>query len=205
MKKSIVLLITLLSLVGCASPKSNGNAKKTTYCSCYEDNPTPVLDSHGLDKTNMLDSRPYTMTSHQSLREDKDNENVLFDSYESVISFADELETKARYGNYDVTLTHLRGLKEDDFQSKNLFLTKQFSLGSSGYDLYFDAAYLKNNILYMHGFKYDSHSPGASGKSFTTDMIFVAGYVWLDKDITYSECEFVFDQDLRQPVVVELD
>lgn len=205
MKKSIILLIALLSLAGCATPNTKGNAKKTTYCSCYEENPTPKLDALGLNDSYKLNTRPHSLTSHQVLRDKDDNKNVLFDNYQSAISFANELETKAEYDYYNETIKFVKSLREDEFQNKNLLLTEEITIGSGNYDLYFDAVYLKDDVLYMHGFKYDSHSPGASGKSFTTDMIFVAGYVWLDKDITYSECEFVFDQDLRQPKVIVLD
>ena len=205
MKKSIILLIALLSLVGCASPKSNGKAKKTTYCSCYEENPTPELDALGLNDSHKLNTHPYSLESHQVLRDKDDNKNVLFDNYQSAISFANELEAKAEYDHYNETIKFVKNLREDEFQNKNLLLTKEITLGSGGYDLYFNAVYLKDDVLYMHGFKFDSKSPGASGISFTTDIVFVAGYVWLDKDITYSECEFVIDQDLRQPKVIELD
>ena len=205
MKKSIVLLIALLSLVGCATLNTKSKAKKTTYCSCYEPNPTPELDALGLNDSYKLNDHPYSLRSQQILRDKDDNKNVLFDNYQSAISFASDLEAKAEYGNYNATIKFLKNLQEDEFQTKNLLLTKEITLGSGSYDLYFDAVYLKDDVLYMHGFKYDSHSPGASGKSFTADIVFVAGYVWLDKDITYSECEFVIDQDLRQPMVVELD
>lgn len=205
MKKSIILLIALLSLVGCATPNTKGNAKKTTYCSCYEDNPTPKLDALGINDSYKLNADPVSLRSHQVLRDKDDNKNVLFDNYQSAISFANELEAKAEYNQYNETIKFVKSLQEDEFQNKNLLLTKEISLGSGGYSLSFDAVYLKDDVLYMHGFKFDSHSPGASGKSFTADIVFVAGYVWLDKDITYSECEFVIDQDLRQSKVIELD
>ena len=208
MKKIVCLTIALLSLCSCTIYGPDGSSekgKRTTYCSCYEPNPTPVLDSYGLDNTNVLDTKPNTLRSHPPLREDKDNINMFFDTYQSAVSFADELEAKAQYNDYYVTLTFFQGLKEDDFQSKNLLLTKQISLGSGGDSLYFDNVYLKNNILYMHAFLFDSHSPGASGKSFTTDIVFAAGYVWLDKDITFNESIILVDQDLRKPMVIELD
>ena len=205
MKKSIILLIALLSLVGCATPNTKGNAKKTTYCSCYEENPTPKLDALGLNDSYKLNTRPHSLTSHQVLRDKGDNKNVLFDNYQSAISFANELETKAEYDYYNETIKFVKSLREDEFQNKNLLLTEEITIGSGNYDLYFDAVYLKDDVLYMHGFMFDSKSPGASGKSFTTDVLYEAGYVWLDKDITYSECEFVFDQDLRQPKVIVLD
>ena len=205
MKKSIILLIALLSLVGCATPNTKGNAKKTTYCSCYEENPTPKLDALGLNDSYKLNTRPHSLTSHQVLRDKGDNKNVLFDNYQSAISFANELETKAEYDHYNETIKFVKSLREDEFQNKNLLLTEEITIGSGNYDLYFDAVYLKDDVLYMHGFMFDSKSPGASGKSFTTDVLYEAGYVWLDKDITYSECEFVFDQDLRQPKVIVLD
>ena len=205
MKKSIILLIALLSLAGCATPNTKGNAKKTTYCSCYEENPTPKLDALGLNDSYKLNTRPHSLTSHQVLRDKDDNKNVLFDNYQSAISFANELETKAEYDYYNETIKFVKSLREDEFQNKNLLLTEEITIGSGNYDLYFDAVYLKDDVLYMHGFMFDSKSPGASGKSFTTDVLYEAGYVWLDKDITYSECEFVFDQDLRQPKVIVLD
>ncbi len=205
MKKSIILLIALLSLAGCATLNTKGKAKKTTNCSCYEPNPTPELDALGLNDSYKLNTHPNSLESHQALRDKDDNKNVLFDNYQSAISFASELEAKAEYGRYNETIKFLKNLQEDEFQNKNLLLTEEITLGSSGYDLYFNAVYLKNDVLYMHGFKFDSNSPGARYRSFTTDIVFVAGYVWLDKDITYSECEFVIDQDLRIQMVTELD
>lgn len=205
MKKSIILLIALLSLAGCATLNTKSKAKKTTNCSCYEPNPTPELDALGINDSYKLNTHPDRLRSQQVLRDEDDNKNVLFDNYQSVISFANELEQKAKYNQYNETIKFVKSLQEDEFQNKNLLLTKEISLGSGGYSLYFDAVYLKDDTLFMHGFEFNSHSPGASGMSFTADIVFVAGYVWLDKDITYSECEFVIDQDLRKPMVIELD
>ena len=208
MKKIVCLTIALLSLCSCTIYGPDGSSKKgkrTAYCSCYEPNPTPELDALGLNDSYKLNTHPNSLESHQALRDKDDNKNVLFDNYQSAISFASELEAKAEYGRYNETIKFLKNLQEDEFQNKNLLLTEEITLGSSGYDLYFNAVYLKNDVLYMHGFKFDSNSPGARYRSFTTDIVFVAGYVWLDKDITYSECEFVIDQDLRIQMVTELD
>lgn len=197
MKKSIILLATLLTLAGCKT-------KQTTYCSCFEPNPTPTLDSFGLTESYKLSIRPTTMKSHQYLR-DEDDENVFFDNYQSVVTFANELEQKAEYGNYQDTITALRAINEEDFQNKNLLLTHQISLGSSGYDFRFDAVYLKENTLYMHAFKFDENSYGAKRLSFTMDIVYVAGYVWLDKTVTFTESKVIWDQDERKPMIVELD
>ena len=141
MKKSIILLIALLSLAGCATPNTKGNAKKTTYCSCYEENPTPKLDALGLNDSYKLNTRPHSLTSHQVLRDKGDNKNVLFDNYQSAISFANELETKAEYDYYNETIKFVKSLREDEFQNKNLLLTEEITIGSGNYDLYFDAVY----------------------------------------------------------------
>ena len=208
MKKIVCLTIALLSLCSCTIYGPDGSSKKgkrTAYCSCYEPKPTPELDALGLNDSYKLNTHPNSLTSRQELRDKDDNKNVLFDNYQSAISFANELEVKAEYGHYNETIEFLKNLQEDEFQNKNLFLTEEITLGSGNYDLYFDAVYLKDDVLYMHGFMFDSNSPGASGKSFTTDVLYEAGYVWLDKDITYSECELVFDQDLRKPMVIEVE
>jgi len=210
MKKIVCLTIALLSLCSCSCTiygpdGSSEKGKRTTYCSCFEPNPTPELDALGLNDSYKLNTHPNCLSSQQGLRDKDDNKNVLFDNYQSAISFASELEAKAEYNQYNETIKFVKSLQEDEFQNKNLLLTKEITLGSVGYNFYFDAIYLKDDTLYMHGFNFDSNSPGASGKSFTTDIVFVAGYVWLDKDITYSECEFVIDQDLRIPMIVEID
>lgn len=197
MKKSIILLAALLTLAGCKT-------KQTTYCSCFEPSPTPTLDSFGLTESYKLSVHPTTMKSHQYLRDEGDD-NVFFDNYQSVVTFTNELEQKAEYGNYQDTITALRAIDEEDFQNKNLLLTHQISLGSSGYDFWFDAAYLKENTLYMHAFNFDENSYGAKGRSFTMDMVYVAGYVWLDKTVTFTESKVIWDQDERKPMIVELD
>ncbi len=201
MKKSIILLAALLALVGCAV----SNTKRTTYCSCFESNSTPMLDSFGLTESYKLDTKPMMLRSHQQLREKDDNEIVFFDNYQSVVTFANELEQKVEYGNYQDTITALRAINEEDFQNKNLLLTNEISLGSGGYNLYFDAVYLKESTLYIHGFQFDQNSVGASGIVFTMDIVYVASYVWLDKDVTFTERKVICDQDERIPMIVELD
>ena len=201
MKKSIILLAALLALVGCAV----SNTKRTTYCSCYESNSTPMLDSFGLTESYKLDTKPMMLRSHQQLREKDDNEIVFFDNYQSVVTFANELEQKVENGNYQDTITALRAINEEDFQNKNLLLTYEISLGSGGYNLYFDAVYLKEGTLYIHGFQFDKNSVGASGIVFTMDIVYVASYVWLDKDVTFTESKVICDQDERIPMIVELD
>ena len=57
----------------------------------------------------------------------------------------------------------------------------------------------------MHAFKFDENSYGAKGRSFTMDMVYVAGYVWLDKTVTFTESKVIWDQDERKPMIVELD
>ena len=195
MKKSIILLAALLTLAGCKT-------KQTTYCSCFEPSPTPTLDSFGLTESYKLSIHPTTMKSHQYLRDEGDD-NVFFDNYQSVVTFTNELEQKAEYGNYQDTITALRAINEEDFQNKNLLLTHQISLGSSGYNFWFDAAYLKDNTLYMHAFKFDENSYGAKGRSFTMDMVYVAGYVWLDKSISFDDFRLVYDVDELRTMVIE--
>ena len=198
MKKSIILLAALLALAGCKT-------KQTTYCSCFEPNPTPILDSFGLTESYKLSIHPTTMKSHQYLR-DEDDDNVFFDNYQSVVTFTNGLEEKAENGSkYEDTINLLKAINEEDFQNKNLLLTYQISLGSSGYDFRFDAAYLKENTLYMHAFKFDKNSYGAKGRSFTMDMVYVAGYIWLAKTVTFTESKVIWDQDERKPMIVELD
>ena len=208
MKKSIVLLIALLSLVGCSNVDSSLNPKggrKTTYCSCYEPNPTPVLDSFGLSNANKIDASFGELRSHQSLLDRTNDNYTLFDNYQSVTSFVSELEQKTEYGHYSETIKFLNAIKESQFEDKKLIISSQFELGSGGYSLHFDGVYLKEDTLYFHAFKFDSNSPGASGVGFTADIVFVCGYMWVNKDVSFNEFKTICDQDLRQPMVIELD
>ena len=208
MKKSIVLLIALLSLVGCSNVDGSLNPKggrKTTYCSCYEPNPTPVLDSFGLSNANKIDASFGELRSHQTLLDTSNENYMLFDNYQSVTSFVSELEQKTEYDHYNETIKFLNAIEESQFEDKKLILTQQFELGSSGYSLYFDGAYLKEDTLYFHAFKFDSNSPGASGVGFTMDIVFTCGYMWIDKDISFTDFKAITDIDQRKPMVIELD
>ena len=208
MKKSIVLLIALLSLVGCSNVDGSLNTKggrKTTYCSCFEPNPTPVLDSFGLSNANKIDASFGELKSHQLLLDRTNDNYMLFDNYQSVTSFVSELEQKTEYDHYNETIKFLNAIKESQFEDKKLIITQQLELGSYGYSLHFDGAYLKEDTLYFHGFKFDKNSPGASNLSFTMDIAYMCGYMWLNKDVSFNEFKTIYDQDLRQPMVIELD
>ena len=206
MKKLFALLLVLLPLVGCSNAKALGKpGRKTTYCSCYEPNPTPILDSFDLTNADKIDASIGELRSHQSLLDESNDNYMLFDSYQSVTSFASELEQKAEYGDYYDTITLLSAIEESKFEDKKLILTNQFELGSGGYSMNFDAAYLKEDTLYLHAFKFDSNSSTSNGLAFTMDIVFVCGYMWINKDVSFNEFKTIYDQDLRIVKVIELE
>ena len=207
MKKGIVLLIALLSLAGCSNAKDSTTAKgghKTTYCSCYEPNPTPSLDTYGLLESNKIDATFGELRSHQHLFENNDD-YVLFDNYQSVTTFVNDLEQKSASDNYNETIKFLNGVQENQFENKKLIMTQQFELRSGGYSRHFDAAYLKEDTLYLHNFRYDQDSPDARDKNFTMDIVYTCGYVWIDKSVNFTNFRVLSDIDVRQPMVIELD
>ena len=172
MKKSIVSLAVLLSLVGCANNGYPKYAKNYKY--------VDALKANGLTNAEKIDVSAEIASFHSKVinAEFEYNDVHVIKNSEDANAFKNLLRDENAFGD----------LMNLPYESINYFVSGTLPCSSSSYSYTFKGIYLKSNTVYAH-LEYDDRNE--IGVVVPMDMKYQYCHFTLDKNITFSEVKTI--------------
>ena len=173
MKKSIILIATLLSLVGCANNGYPKYAKNYKY--------VDALKANGLTNADKINNASAEIASfHRLVIEDEPvyQSMYIIKSSEEATNFKTLLKDEQAFGDLD----------QIPYEKVNYFVSGTLSNSSSAYSYVFKGLYIKNNTVYAH-LEHDDRKE--KGVVVPTDMKYQYCHFTLDKSISFSDAKVI--------------
>ncbi len=172
MKKSIVLLAVLLSLVGCANNGYPKYAKNYKY--------VDALKANGLTNADKIDISAEIASFHSKvINEESGYKDIhVIKNSEDANAFKNLLRDENAFGD----------LMNLPYESINYFVSGTLPCSSSSYSYTFKGIYLKSNTVYAH-LEYDDRNE--IGVVVPMDIKYQYCHFTLDKSITFSEVKTI--------------
>lgn len=171
MKKSIILIVTLLSLVGCAN---NGYLKYTKNYK-YVD----ALKANGLTNADKINNASAEIASFHSkvINEESEYKDIhVIKNSEEANTFKTLLKDEQAFGDLD----------QIPYEQVNYFVSGTLSNSSSAYSYVFKGLYIKNNTVYAH-LEHDDRKE----KGVAMDMKYQYCHFTLDKSVSFTDARVI--------------
>ena len=179
MKKSIVSLAVLLSLVGCTKANTSPSEPSNKYAQEYAY--VDALETNGLTSGDKIDNASAEIVSfHRIVIEDETGYQSMYiiKSSEEATNFKTLLKDEQAFGDLD----------QIPYEQVNYFVSGTLPCSSSSYSYTFKGIYLKSNTVYAH-LEYDDRNE--IGVVVPMDMKYQYCHFTLDKNITFSEVKTI--------------
>ena len=179
MKKSIVSLAVLLSLVGCAKANTSPSEPSNKYAQEYAY--VDALETNGLTSGDKIDNASAEIVSfHSPIIVDETGYQSMYiiKSSEDADAFKNLLRDENAFGD----------LMNLPYENINYFVSGTLPCSSSSYSYTFKGIYLKSNTVYAH-LEYDDRKE--NGVVVPMDMKYQYCHFTLDKSITFSEVKTI--------------
>lgn len=173
MKKSIILIVTLLSLVGCANNGYPKYAKNYKY--------VDALKANGLTNADKINNASAEIVSfHRLVIEDETGYKGMYiiKSSEEAANFKTLLKDEQAFGDLD----------QIPYEQVNYFVSGTLSNSSSSYSYVFKGLYVKNNTVYAH-LEHDDRNE--RGVVVPMDMKYQYCHFTLDKSISFTDAKLI--------------
>ena len=151
MKKSLLLLTCLFSLIGCSKPNSSDNSASLTsvyseplsYSTAYGNKIEIGYSIYGFSNQVMLKDAVHLLN---------EEEGVAIKTQAEKSQYVNKLKSLYVSGSadYHTTVDYLNGIEKSIFDTQTLIMSPEMVLDAHGIDINFDGAYLKNNVLTIH-------------------------------------------------------
>ena len=201
MKRVIVAVVTLLSLLGC----SNAQSSVSSFISSSDDSSLSESQSESFTyrangipmngitdeyfANDYLDCRIFRYSSPLT---NKQNTFMRFKSVNEAKSYASQLkkDKDPYYGTlyYKVMIDYLESLNEEDFTNKDLVISQGIANGSMGITDYLTNVELKDDKIYCY---MDRYTPGNHGLSADCAMAYECLVLYINKDLVFNSVEIV--------------
>ena len=201
MKRVIVAVVTLLSLLGCSNAQSSVSSfisssddsslsESQSESFTYRANGIPINGITTEYFTNdYLDCRIFRYSSPLTNKQD---EFMRFKSVNEAKSYASQLkkDKDPYYGTlyYKVMIDYLESLNEEDFTNKDLVISQGIANGSMGITDYLTNVELKDDKIYCY---MDRYTPGNHGLSADCAMAYECLVLYINKDLVFNSVEIV--------------
>ncbi len=173
MKKSIVSLAVLLSLVGCANNGYPKYAKNYKY--------VDALKANGLTNADKINNASAEIVSfHRIVIEDETGYQSMYiiKSSEEATSFKTLLKDEQAFGDLD----------QIPYEQVNYFVSGTLPCSSSSYSYTFKGIYLKSNTVYAH-LEYDDRNE--IGVVVPMDMKYQYCHFTLSKSVSFTDAKII--------------
>ena len=164
---------------------------------------TALLNSYNLTSDDSLTGRyePQKIRAHQHLLTEDMEGPYIFRTYQELASFSSDLKTEfyKEYGdsqvigNYYKMIEYLDSINSSVFDDRIAILTPIYELLSGSLSHQFKGLYLKNETLYAY-IMIDTFARYPAEAIFTTDIVWEAFMIFVDKDIEFSEVTILEDR-----------
>ena len=201
MKRVIVAVVTLLSLLGCSNAQSSVSSfisssddsslsESQSESFTYRANGIPINGITTEYFTNdYLDCRIFRYSSPLTNKQD---EFMRFKSVNEAKSYASQLkkDKDPYYGTlyYKVMIDYLESLNEEDFTNKDLVVSQVIANSSMGITDHLTNVELKNEQIYCY---IDRYNPGKHGLSMDCAMAYECLVIYINKDAVFNQVEIV--------------
>ena len=172
MKKSIILIVTLLSLVGCANNGYPKYAKNYKY--------VDALKANGLTNAEKIDDSAEIASFHSKvINEESEYKSIrVIKNSEEANAFKTLLRNENAFGDLD----------QIPYEQVNYFVSGTLSNSSSAYSYVFKGLYIKNNTVYAH-LEHDDRNE--KGVVVPMDMKYQYCHFTLDKSISFTNAKLI--------------
>lgn len=173
MKKSIVSLAVLLSLVGCANNGYPKYAKNYKY--------VDALKANGLTNADKINNASAEIVSFHGpvINDEAGYQSMhIIKSGEEAANFKTLLKDEQAFGDLD----------QIPYEQVNYFVSGTLSNSSSAYSYVFKGLYIKNNTVYAH-LEHDDREEKGVGVSM--DMKYQYCHFTLNKSVSFTEAKLI--------------